>query len=279
MEPNREQPSVDALLEAVDDAWDDADRLRALVRGALDAGFGPEILPAAERVRRLDPDLDRGAVLHALALRGCGRHEQAERELVAHIRARGGHADTWFALVPLAERRGSAADIATALANALRCDPNHAGALVWGWRYHTRQDGLARADRWLAEYAPDSWRATVMLGERALYQEEVERAVELFDAACERGPRRGEPLLRGARALARGGHDAECVELVLSRWSGSRGAEPLMEAIEAQLRLGRVADAVFALARLRGLRDVERDHPEAADLYRRVARARAEAGL
>src|SRR5690606_14370184 len=141
VEANGERPSVDALLEAVDAVWDDIDRLRAIVRAALDAGFGPEVLPAAERVRDLDPDLDRGIVLYTSALRACGRHDRAERELVRHIEARGGHPDTWFALVGLAERRGSAEDAATALDNALRLDPDHADALVWGWRRHARDQG------------------------------------------------------------------------------------------------------------------------------------------
>lgn len=279
MEANGERPSVDALLEAVDAVWDDVDRLRAIVRAALDAGFGPEVLAAAERVRDLDPDPDRGIVLYTSALRACGRHDRAERELIRHIEARGGHPDTWFALVGLAERRGSAEDVATALDNTLRLDPDHADALVWGWRRHARAQGPQRADAWLAERAPDSWRATVMLGERALHRGEVESAVELFAAACRRGGRHGEPLRRAARALAARGRDAECAALVAAHWSASHGPLPLMEAVEAQLRLGRVADAALAVARLRGLGDVERDHPEVADLYRRVERARARHGL
>ncbi|TDQ51981.1 hypothetical protein [Actinorugispora endophytica] len=273
------RPSVDELLGRVDDAWRDADRLRGLVVDALDEGFGSEILPAAERVYAIDPDPERGVVLYALALRGCARHEQAEKVLMAHIRARGGRADTWFALAPLASWRDSANDVATALDNALRHDPDHADALVWGWKYHARHDGPDGADRWLADHARGSWRAAVMLGERALHGGDLDRALTLFGTACDLGPRRPEPLLRAARALAGAGYDVECVELVTSRWSGSRGALPLVEAVEAQLRLGRVSGAVFALARLRGVRDVEEDHPEVLDLYRRVERARAAAGL
>ncbi|KUP95527.1 hypothetical protein AC529_17175 [Thermobifida cellulosilytica TB100] len=278
MEANRERPSVDELLEAVDAVWNDVDRLRALVHGALDAGFGPEVLPAAERVRVLDPDLDRGVVLYAQALSACGRDDRAEEELVRHIRARGGHADTWFALAGLADRRDDDEDVATALDQALRCDPDHADALVWGWRRHAERHGPQQADAWLAELAPGSWRATVMLGERVLYRDDVAQAVELFGAACARAGRRGEALRRAARALAARGHDAECVALVTAHWSASHGPLPLVEAIEAQLRLGRVSEAVLGLARLRGLRDAE-DHPEVADLYRRVEHLRAQHGL
>ena len=279
MQPNTERPSVDALLEAVDHVWNDVDRLRDLVRSALHEGFGPEVLPAAQRVRELDPDLDRGMVLYALALRACGRHVEAERELIRHIKGRGGHADTWFALVPLAERRGSTRDVATALANALRCDPDHREALVWGWRYHARQHGAEQADAWLAEQAPRSWRATLMLGERALHRGELDSALELFTAACTRGARHGEPLRRAARALAAQGHDTECISLVLSHWKASHGPLPLVTAIEAQLRLGRISDAVLAVARLRGLGEAERDHPEVAEVCRKVEQLRVHHGL
>lgn len=279
MEPNRKRPNVDELLEQVEEAWRDADRLHALVMEALDAGFGSEILPAAERARTIDPDPERGVVLYALALRGCARHERAEAVILEHIKARGGRADTWFALAPLASWRGSPNDVGTALDNALRHDPDHADTLEWGWKYHARHGGPDRADQWLADRARGSWLASVMLGERALRAARLDRALEWFAAACDLGPRRPEPLLRAARALARAGHDTECVELVTSRWSGSCGALPLVEVVEAQLRLGRVSGAVFALARLRGVRDVEREHPQVLDLYRRVDRARLAADL
>ncbi|GLU49697.1 hypothetical protein [Nocardiopsis ansamitocini] len=281
MDAKKDRPTVDELLARVEDAWRDPARLRALVHDALDDGFGAEILPAARRVREIDPDLDRGVLLYALALRGCARHEQAEKILIAHVKARGGRADLWFALAPLASWRGSVNDVNTALDNALLHDPDHADALTWGWKFQSRQheDGGEHADQWLADRSGAGWRAGLMLGERALHHGRTDAALELFERSCDRAPRRAEPLLRAARALAGAGLDEECARLVLAHWSGSRGPWPLIELIEAQLRLGRIADAAFALARLRGVRDLGDAAPAAAEVSRRAEAARLAAGL
>lgn len=66
---------------------------------------------------------------------------------------------------------------------------------------------------------------------------------------------------------------------MLAHWKASHGPLPLVEAIEAQLRLGRISDAVLAVARLRGLGDVERGCPEVAEVYRKVAQLRVQHGL
>ncbi|MFC7327571.1 tetratricopeptide repeat protein [Marinactinospora rubrisoli] len=269
----------DELAERVAGAWHDPERLRALVLGALDDGLGREVLPAAERLRDIDGDPERGTLVLALALRGCAEHRRAEDVLVRHIRAHGGSADTWFALAPLASWRGSTADVDTALDNALRYDPNHADALAWGYKHQARRHDDAHALRWLEQRARDSWRATVMLGELALHRGDVDAAVERFAAACALHPRRPGPLDAAARALAAAGYDDACARLVVAHWTGSCGPWPLIEAVEACLRRGRAADAALALARLRGVELSPEAAEWTADLSLRVDAACLAAGI
>ncbi|RCV55915.1 hypothetical protein [Marinitenerispora sediminis] len=267
------------LAERVAEAWHDPERLRSLVLGALDGGSGREVLPAAERLREIDEDAERGTLVLALALRGCAEHRRAEDVLLRHIRTHGGGADTWFALAPLASWRGSTADVDTALDNALRYDPDHADALAWGYKHQARRHGDEHAVRWLTERSRQSWRATVMLGELALHRGDAGSAVQLFASACDLRPRGPGPLAAAARALAAAGRDDECARLVVERWTGSCGPWPLIEAVEACLRRGRAGDAALALARLRGV-ELDADAVErAADLSLRVDAACLAAGI
>ncbi|MGI5118848.1 tetratricopeptide repeat protein [Marinactinospora thermotolerans] len=279
MDDRRQTARPDGPYEETGEVWDDPDLLYAAVLRALDQGRAREALPAAERLRDIDDDAQRAVLAHALVLRACAEHARAENVLIRHIRARGGSADTWFALAPLASWRGSDRDVATALDNALRHDPDHPDALEWGYKYRLREEGPQAAAQWVAERSERSWRARIILGELELRGGDTQTALDLFETACRSAPSEPGPLAAAARILAAEGHDAICAALVRRHWTGSRGPLPLIEAIEADLRLGRPGDAALALARLRGLEIPQELVAVVADVRRRVEAACAARGL
>ncbi|MDS1272230.1 hypothetical protein RIF23_18230 [Lipingzhangella sp. LS1_29] len=279
---NQDTLSAEDLAAWVEEAWNDAGRLRAIIHGALDAGRATEVQVAAQRLRDIDDDLDRAAVLHAQVLRMCGEQERAEHDLRAHIKARGGAADTWFALAPLAAWRGDESDVNTVLDTVLAHDPNHADALHWGWGYQRRHHGERWAATWLRDRSEGSWLALTMRGEHALAWGDTDTAMELFHEACRAEPRGPGPLERATRALAEQGSaeaDAATVRITVRCWTGERGPWPLIAAVEAHLRLGQVAEATLLMARLRGLVLTEQARPVVAELERRVQEAARARGL
>ena len=267
---------LDAAVQA---AWDDPERLRALITAGLDQGEATRLVAAARRLYAIDPYPERAVGLLALVLRTCADHEGAERVLLDHLRAHGGDAETWFHLAPLAAWRGNHADVETALNNALRYDPNHAQALDWGFRQRQRNDGAEAAIHWLWQHSEESWRAHVMLGRQALEWGETGRALEYFTAAAEMSPHDPGPLTEGGRALYDHGMDAELSSFVLARWRGTHGPMPVMFVVEAGLRGGKAAEAALAVGRLRGLIIPPAYTDAVADLERRVQEACQEAGL
>lgn len=263
----------------VEDAWQDADRLRAIVYDALDEGRGAEVQNAAQRLLAIDDDLDRAAVTNALVLRMCAEHERAERDLRAHIKARGGVADTWFALAPLAAWRGDENDVNTVLDTALACDPNHADTLHWGWGYQRRHYGERWAATWLRDRTSGSWLALTMRGEHLLAWHDLDAAMQLFHDACREERRDPGPLVRATQALAEHGDDEATVQLVVRHWNGERGPWPLVTALEAQLRMDRIGEASLLMARLRGLSLSGDVHRIVIDLDRRVSAAARASGF
>lgn len=269
-------PGVRQRLRA---AWDDPDRLYQQITAALDAGVAAEVVPAARRLVEIDTIPARGANTLSLVLRTCADHAGAEQVLIDHLNR--GHDDpyTWLNLAPLAAWRGAFDDVDEALDNALRGDPDYAGALEWGFRHHQRHGGTDAARAWLAERGSRGWRARVMLGREELRAGDVEAALEYFDAACGAAPHRPEPLTAISDFLARADRPRELVEFVLRRWRGSNGPYPLLYAAEANLRLGQPGEAALNVSRLRGVAVPPECRGWAADLERRVQEACTRAGI
>ncbi|PRY01541.1 hypothetical protein [Allonocardiopsis opalescens] len=267
------------LAEWLRAAWDEPDRLHDLIVAALDEGRATEVREAARRLTEIDPEPARSAAVLALVKRTCADHQGAERVLLDHIRAHGGSAGIWFSLAPLAAWRGSENDVGTALGNALKYDPDHWETLHWGYRHYLRHGGAQAALDWLERYKARSWRAHLMIGTVLLDRGDREDAFACFEAACELAPNHPGPLSGVAEALLGAGLLAELADVVLRRWRGVHGPVPLIHAIEADLRLGRAADAALALSRLRGLRVPPETAGQVAELERRVRAACAAAGL
>lgn len=260
-------------------AWDDPDSLYQEITAALDSGVAAEVVPAARRLREIDPIAPRGANTLSLALRTCADHAGAERVLIDHLNRGHDDAFTWLNLAPLAAWRAAFDEVDEALDNALRVDPDYADALEWGFRHHQRHGGTDAALAWLADHAGRGWRAQVMLGRESLEFGDLEGALDAFGSACDAAPQRPEPLTAISEALASAGRPEELVDFVLRRWRGSHGPYPLLHAAEANLRLGSPGDAALNLSRLGGLQIPSECAEWARDLRQRVDEACDRAGI
>lgn len=269
----------EGLGSAIQAVWDDPEALRGLITATLDEGRAAEVTEAAYRLYEIDPSPERAVVLLALVLRTRADHEGAERVLLDHLRSRGGDAEMWFQLAPLAAWRQNDTDVEAALDHALGYDPNHAQALDWGFRQRLRAADTEAAIRWLWRHSAESWRAHVMLGRQALEWGEVERAMEYFEAASGLGPHDPGPLAEGARALFDNGYDERLSAFVIGRWRGTHGPRPIMLVVRASLRIDNVLDAALAIGRLRGVPIPEEHRSEIAELERLVQEACDRVGI
>lgn len=266
-------------MQRLQAAWDDPDRLYQEITAALDSGVVAEVVPAARRLRDIDPVAARGANTLSFALRTCADHAGAEQVLIEHLND--GHDDeyTWLNLAPLAAWRAAFDEVDEALDNALRVNPDYAAALEWGFRHHQRHGGAEAARAWLADRAARGWRAPFMLGRESLESGDLKGAFDAFGSACDAAPHRPEPLTAISELLARAGYPQELVDFVLRRWRGSHGATPLLHAAEANLRLGSPGDAALTMSRLRGVEVPPESAEWARDVQQRVQEACARAGI
>lgn len=266
-------------MQRLQAAWDDPDRLYQEITAALDGGVVAEVVPAARRLRDIDPVAARGANTLSFVLRTCADHAGAEQVLIDHLNRGYDDAYTWLSLAPLAAWRAAFDEVDEALDNALRVDPDYADALEWGFRHHQRHGGTEAAREWLAGRAARGWRAHFMLGRESLGLGDVVGALEAFGSACDAAPHRPEPLAAVSEALAGAGLAEELVDIVLRRWRGSHGPKPLLHAAEANLRLGLPGDAALNLSRLGGMAIPSENAEWARDLQQRVQDACARAGI
>lgn len=254
----REQWRDTVLPGAIEQDWNDADRLAGLIIQSLNDGFIDEMVRPAERLVELDPNPERAVVLQAIVYMKQDRLDDSERVLQAFCAQ---HGETGIVLTNLAKIHAERDDEDRALDTlwrALQLDPNQDNGLGWFEAIHRDFGGDAAGITAMRKVAalPASWRAQLWLARGELGSHNYAGAIALYNEALSRAddPAPADLLMQMSGDLGNAGRIADILELAGPRFQvHAHGLQVGSNLIKANLHLGRPDDARRILEQLRAL--------------------------
>lgn len=172
------------LLPQLQKQWNDPDALAGTLISALDDGFAPDLVGAAQRLAVIDKNMERSSTLLAIVFLKNGRLAEARETLDAAIERLGA---TGVLLTNLAkvvfEESGQDAAMRV-LWQAIQKDPNLENALMWWLAVERDRGGNAAYVEALRQAAalPGSWRPQLWLARHALETGDTDSACAYYRA-------------------------------------------------------------------------------------------------
>lgn len=254
----REQWRDNVLPGAIQQDWNDADRLAGLIIQSLNDGFIDEMARPAERLVELDGDAERAVVLQAIVYMKQGRLDDSERVLQAFCAQ---HGETGIVLTNLAKVHAERDDEARALDTlwrALQLDPNQDNGLGWFEAIHRDVGGDTAGIAAMRKIAalPGSWRAQLWLARGELGSHNYAGAIALYREALSRAgqPAPADLLMQMSGDLGNAGRIADILELAGPRFHvQAHGLQVGNNLVKANLHMGRLDDAQRLLDAMRAL--------------------------
>ena len=249
-----------ALLPTIEAAWNDPEKLASYLIDGLQGGFGAEMIKGCSRLAVIDPNAERGHVLHAAALLEAGRPDDAEKTLRRFISS---HGESGLVLTNLAKvysRRKETGKVMETLWRGLELDPNQENAMGWYEVEFREKDGTEAGLEALRRIAalPGSWRAQLWLARDALQRRSLEAALKHYEQSLANAPNPVpvDLLTQMSGDLGNAGHLPEILNLALPHFSASlHGMQVGNNLIKACLDLGQldqarsILDELFAMKR------------------------------
>jgi tetratricopeptide (TPR) repeat protein len=237
------------------DNRDHPDNLADIIVQSLSDGFAAYVLPYAAHLATIDPQPERGHVLHAVTLLSLKRYAEAETVLLAFMQS---HGESGVALTNLAKTYSGRGDDARSLATlwrALELDPNQDNGLGWYEVIHREKDGPAAGLSALRRIAalPGAWRARLWLARERLEQRDLPAALALYHEALAQvaSPVPADFLQQMSGDLGKHAHLPELLQLTEPRYDVAvHGIAAGNNLIKANLDLGRINAARVHLDRL-----------------------------
>jgi len=242
------------LPGAIREAWNDFQRLGALIQSALEDGMAKRVVKAAHRLREIDPDRARGTDILAMVQLNAGRVKDADKTLQTFLE----NHDLTPGLLSTTARvrmtRGQTLEALALVRQALTMDPNHVEALD-GWVVLNAEEkgDQSRAESYReitgepGSYLPQVWLAKILLE-----QGDVEAALRLYEHVLQVAPDDPLALQEMSGALGSAGHTKEMLALLLPRYDrdkhGMGAGWNILQGLELE---GRRAEAQALLAHLR----------------------------
>ncbi len=243
------------LLGHLEKVRSQPDELAQALIQALHDGFAADVLPYAAHLATLDPNHERGHVLHAVTLLDLKRYAEAETVLLNFIKH---HGETGTALTNLAKTYSGRGDDSRALSTLWRgliLDPNQENGLGWYAVIHQEKDGPAAgidAYRRVAAL-PGAWRARLWLARDRLDQRDLPAALALYAEAlaCAPRPIPTDLLVQLSGDLGNHAHLPEIIQLAEPHFDiAVHGLAVGNNLIKAHLDLGQLEAARALLDRL-----------------------------
>ncbi|MFO1441381.1 MAG: hypothetical protein U1F81_23885 [Verrucomicrobiaceae bacterium] len=249
-----------ALLPNIEAAWNDPEKLAGFIINGLQDGFGVELLKGCERLAAIDPNAERGHVLHAVALLAAERPDDAEKTLRRFISV---HGESGVVLTNLAKVYGKRKETGKAmdtLWRGLELDPNQDNAVGWYEAELREKDGAEAGLEALRRIAalPGSWRAQLWLARDALKHRSLETALQYYEQSLANAPRPVpvDLLTQLSGDLGNAGHLPEILNLALPHYNAAfHGMQVGNNFIKACLDLGQfdqarsIIDELYAMKR------------------------------
>jgi tetratricopeptide (TPR) repeat protein len=254
----KQQWRDNVLFGNLDGARDDPDRLYSFLVGALEDGFGADIVPYAEHLAKTDSIPTRGPTILAIVYMECGRLDDAEHVLTECIARNGEEGIMLCNLAKIHSRRGDSALAERTLWHALELDPNQDNGLGWYAALNRERGGEGAELQAYGRVAalPKSWRARLYLARDALQRGRTSEASILYDEASRNAgsPPPEDLLFQMSGDLGKAGRLEELVERIASLFDPAlHGLGVGNNLIKAYVDLQRPVEAKRVLERLHAL--------------------------
>jgi tetratricopeptide (TPR) repeat protein len=198
--------------------WGQPNELYGIIVDAINNGFRPDILDAAQHLYLIDTDRLRGANLWAVILIEEGKLDEAEAILRDYLAQSGQTGVILASLAKVYLRRGNTAEAEKIYWQAFAADPNQQNGIATFSAMIREKSGEAAELDALRKIAalPGSWRAQVDLAKKALDAGHLDQALALYRDALARAakPIPSNLLMQMSADLGGHGHPAEAVALV-----------------------------------------------------------------
>jgi tetratricopeptide (TPR) repeat protein len=235
----REEWRTNVIPGMLKEAWEDADRLYAVIVNSLNEGFVAEMTDAAAHLLEIDPIAGRGTCMAAIVMAGTGRRDEAEKLLTEFPEKHGEDGSVLVNLAKIYADKGQMELANQTLTRALEIEPNHDSGLGWYAALAQERGGDAATTEALREIAarPKSWRAQVWLARGELNAGNVAAARALYEEALERSPKPVPPdvMMQMSGDMGAKGHLRELIELTaphfVPEWHGMPVGNNLIKAL------------------------------------------------
>lgn len=239
-------------------AWDNPDQLAAIIAHALNDRFYSEMVRPAERLREIDRNKERAAVILSIAYMESGRVDDADRVLQGFIRENGETGAIMTNVARVQEKRGNAAEAAATLWRSLERDPNQENGFGWYLAKEREKGGDAGFEEGLKKLAglKGSWRAQLWQARGALVKKDLPAAMALYEQALANAPvpTPGDMLMQLSGDLGNQGHLNEIVQLLTPRFDPKvHGIQVGNNLIKANVDLGKVDEATALVESLHAM--------------------------
>lgn len=229
-------------------AWSDPEELANLVVGAMQDGFFPDTLDAAARLVAIDPNPERGHVLHAIVLLKCGRVAESEQTLRNFMTRHGESGAVLTNLAKVYAELGENELVLSTLWRALELDPNLDNAVGWYEVIHREKGGDAAGLEAMRRIAalPGAWRARLWIARSCLEARDPDAAIALYQEALDLAPspKPTDLLTQMSGDLGNHAHLPEILQLVAPHFDPvAHGIHVGNNLIKANLDLGRLDEA------------------------------------
>lgn len=250
----KQQWRDNVLLGNLEENRNHPDNLAGTIIQSLNDGFAADVLPYAAHLTTIDPNPERGHIIHAVTLLDLKRYSDAEAVLLSYIKR---HGETGVALTNLAKTYSGRGDDARTLAtlwHALELDPNQDNGLGWYEVIHREKHGTAAGLDALRRVAslPGAWRARLWLARERLENRDLPAALSLYEEALALAPKPtpSDLLQQMSGDLGNHAHLPELLRLAEPRFDVAIHGLPVgNNLIKANLDLGRI-DAARAVLNL-----------------------------
>jgi tetratricopeptide (TPR) repeat protein len=257
----KEQWRANVLPSTLKENWNNAEQLGAIVIGALNDGFFPDVLNAAKQLHHIDSVPSRGACVYGIALMKNKRLDDAEKVFRNYIEKHGEEGSVLTNLAKVYSERNEHEKAMEILWRSLQVDPNLDNGLMWFAAVQREKGGPEAAMDALRRVAalPGSWRAQLWLARDALQTRKLDEALKLYEACLSRvgKPVPEDLLMQMSGDLGNTGHLPEILQLVEPYFDiHAHGLRVGNNLIKAHLDLGqidaarRILDQLYALNRV-----------------------------
>lgn len=205
--------------------WKNPDELANLIHSALNDGFFHDCLEPARQLHRIDPQPKRAINLLAFVLIKVEKLDEAEQLLRDALNKYG--RDVFFLsnLAKVHFARNKHAEVESTLWEALTLDPNVENTSGWYVAIHQERGGDAAASECLKRIAalPGSWRAQLWIARRALKENRLQEALDLYRECLTRvaKPAPADLLQQVSGDLGNAGHLPEILQIVVPHFDAT----------------------------------------------------------